>query len=173
MRTRTIVLVSISALLLSGAMAARGATRHGPKAPRHGPRIESGHYVSADGHVTLDVDVPDRRALFHFTLLCREPFGNQYVTPGPAPKAIHLPGNRVGTVLVGDGEYGGPSESGFPGEQLTFWGLHGHFAGPTSFRGRVGFETGTFPVPPAGSTPPPLARPECLGRARISLLREP
>lgn len=145
----------------------------GHPAGEHGPRIKSGHYDGADGQVTLDVDVKARKALLHFKLLCRDPFGNQYVTPGPRPRVVHLSGNRVGATLVGNGEYSGPSESGFPGEQLTFWGMHAHFTGPTSVGGRIGFETGTFPAPPAGSTPPPLARPECLGKARFSLRRQP
>jgi hypothetical protein len=159
------------ALLSAAGLAPRAVGAHHPR--ENGPRIRSGHYAGADGQVTLDVDVKARRALLHFKILCRDPFGNQYVTPGPTARVVHLSGNRVGATLVGNGEYSGPSESGFPGEQLTFWGMHAHFTGPTSIGGRVGFETGTFPAPPAGSTPPPLARPECLGRAGVSLLLEP
>jgi hypothetical protein len=173
MRSRAILLLCAAALLLpmDGLAASPAGARHRPR--EHGPRIKSGFYASADGRVTLEVEVKRRRARFRFMILCRDPFGNQYVTPGPKPRAVYLSGNRVGATVVGNGEYSGPSESGFPGEQLTFWWLHAHFTGPASVGGRVGFETGTFPAPPAGSTPPPLARPECLGTARFSLRREP
>lgn len=171
MRSRVLLLVCAAALPSTACLTAQAASPHHPRG--HGPRIRSGHYASADGQVTLDVDVKARRALLHFKLLCRDPFGNQYVTPGPRPRVVHLSGNRVGATLVGNGEYSGPSESGFPGEQLTYWGMHAHFTGPTSVGGRVGFETGTFPTPPAGATPPPLARPQCLGKAGVSLQREP
>lgn len=133
------------------------------------PFVHGGHYASADGRVTMDVDLHGRRARFRFTLLCRDPALDEYVTAGPKPARIHLSGNRVGTRVSANGTYEGASESGFPGEQVTDWGLSGRFTSPTSFRGLVGFETATSPAPPAGSTPPPLARPQCLGSARISL----
>jgi hypothetical protein len=148
------------------------ATTKRPAANRP-PLIKSGLYASADRHVTMEVDVHGRRARFHFTLLCRDPYLDEYVTPGPKPAKLRLHGNRVGTKVAGNGSYEGPSESGFPGSQLTDWGMRGHFSAPNRFQGLVEFETVTSPPPPNGSVPPPLTRPQCLGSARVSLTREP
>lgn len=118
------------------------------------------------------VDVHRRRVRIRFRLLCRDPYATQYATNGPKPTGLDLAGNRVGAVVHGWGMFEGSSESGFPGTQLTFWGLRGHFSGPTTFRGRIEFETATSPAPPIPSYPPPAARPQCLGRAGIDLERE-
>lgn len=162
---RRLAAFAFAVLLLLAAAVAPGAGARG-KLP---PKIHSGRYASGDTYI--DVNLKARTASYHFRVLCTDPYASQYASSGPRPKRARLTGIRVGARVDTGGEYGGNSESGFPGEELTYWGLHGHFVSPTEFRGRVGVETGTFPVPPYPE--PPFSRPECLSKVRISLRLEP
>jgi hypothetical protein len=169
---RVLALVSVAALLLPVCLASAAPEGQGGavSSRARGPRIKSGLYGGGD--VYLEVDVKKRKVAFHFTLLCAEVFGSQYVTSGPTPVRGQLSGNRRGATAIVDGEYEGPAASG-PGTQIAFWGMRGKFTGPTHFEGRVEYEaaTSTGPVPPAGG--PPVARPQCIDSERIHLDRQP
>jgi hypothetical protein len=162
---RPIVLVSVAALLLPVGFASAAPEGHGDAVSSRakGPRIRDGRYGSGD--VYLDVNVKRRMAAFHFTLLCAEIYGSQYVTSGPMPVRGELSGNRRGASVIVDGEYEGPAASG-PGTQIAFWGLRGKFTGPTHFEGRVEYEAATSPAPPR-------ARPQCIDSERIHLDLQP
>lgn len=165
---RLFALLSVAALLLPVGLASGAPAGSGKRGGAKGPRIKSGLYGSGD--VYLEVNVKKRKVAFHFTLLCAEIYGSQYVTSGQRPVSGELTGNRRGAKVVVDGEYEGPAASG-PGTQLAFWGLRGKFTGPTHFEGRVEYEAVTSPAP----TPPaaPLARPQCIDSERIHLDLEP
>jgi hypothetical protein len=167
-RLFALLLVAALLLLVGLASGAPARTGGGAKPGAKGPRIKSGLYGGGD--VYLEVDVKKRRVAFHFTLLCAEVFGSQYVTSGPTPVRGELSGNRRGAKVIVDGEYEGPAASG-PGTQLAFWGLRGKFTGPTHFEGRVEYEAVTSPAPT--SPTPPRARPQCIDSERVHLDRQP
>lgn len=156
---------AVALLLIGAAVAVPGAGARG----RLPPKIHSGRYAS--GETYLDVDLQARTATYRFRVLCSDPYASQYASSGPRPRRVHLTSIRVGARVDVLGEYNGDSESGFSGEELTYWGLHGRFVSPTEFRGRVGVETGTFPTPPYPE--PPFSRPQCLSKVGISLRLEP
>jgi hypothetical protein len=168
---RLFALLSVAAVLLPVGLASGAArSKAGPGNSGKGPLIKSGRYGSGD--VYMDVDVKRRKVAFHFTLLCSEVFGSQYVTSGTEPVAGDLSGNRRGARVYVDGMYEGAAASG-EGHQLAFWSLGGKFTGPTHFEGKVEYEavTGTGPAPQPGG--PPVARPQCLDAERIQLDLQP